>query len=377
MDAMNWSKTKRNRTALTLALLLLTVTLLYQARAALLPFILGSVLAYIMLPLINWLDSRVRSASRGRRIARSLAVLVVYGLAVFVIVSLLAVVIPLIVTELSFLWQRLPDYARQVYSAAPEVVQVWLDRYNQAVPEQIRQALERSVQDTLQSFLATLQAGVLMTVTVLFGTVSFVLGLLIVPLWMFYVMRDQPEIEASFYSLIPAPYREDVRSIRALIDAVLSAYLRGQVILSFAVALMSTVGLEIIGIDFALLLGTVSGVLEVVPVLGPILAAIPIIAVTLATSPSKLLWVILLAVGVQQVENYILVPQITRGTVKLHPALSMIILVLGSAVAGVVGVLLSIPLAAIVRDIAGYLYLRLAEEPLSPQEALARVSSTT
>ncbi len=377
MDAMNWSKTKRNRTALTLALLLLTVTLLYQARAALLPFVLGSILAYIMLPLINWLDSRVRSASRGRRIARSLAVLVVYGLAVFVIVSLLAVVIPLVVTELSFLWQRLPDYASQVYSAAPEVVQVWLDRYNQAVPEQMRQPLEQSIQDTLQSLITALQAGVLKTVTVLFGTVSFVLGLIIVPLWMFYIMRDQPEIEASFYRLIPAPYREDVRSIRALIDAVLSAYLRGQVILSFAVALMSTIGLEIIGIDFALLLGTISGVLEIVPVLGPILAAIPIIVVTLATSPSKLFWVILLAVAVQQVENYILVPQITRGTVKLHPALSMIILVLGSAVAGVVGVLLSIPLAAIVRDIARYLYLRLAEEPLSPQEALARMSSTT
>ena len=377
MDSMNWSKTKRNRTALTLALLLLAVTVLYQARAALLPFVLGSVLAYIMLPLINWLDSRVRSASRGRRIARSLAVLVVYGLAVFVIVSLLAVVIPLIVTELSFLWQRLPDYASQVYSAAPEVVQVWLDRYNQAVPEQIRQALEQSIQDTLQSLITALQAGVLKTVTVLFGTVSFVLGLFIVPLWMFYIMRDQPEIEASFYRLVPAPYREDVRSIRALIDAVLSAYLRGQVILSFAVAIMSTVGLEIIGIDFALLLGTISGVLEVVPVLGPILAAIPIIVVTLATSPSKLFWVILLAIAVQQVENSILVPQITRGTVKLHPALSMIILVLGSAVAGVVGVLLSIPLAAVIRDVARYLYLRIAEEPLSPQEALARVSSTT
>jgi len=377
MDSMNWSKTKRNRTALTLALLLLAVTVLYQARAALLPFVLGSVLAYIMLPLINWLDSRVRSASRGRRIARSLAVLVVYGLAVFVIVSLLAVVIPLIVTELSFLWQRLPDYASQVYSAAPEVVQVWLDRYNQAVPEQIRQALEQSIQDTLQSLIPALQAGALRTVTVLFGTVSFVLGLFIVPLWMFYIMRDQPEIEASFYRLVPAPYREDVRSIRALIDAVLSAYLRGQVILSFAVAIMSTVGLEIIGIDFALLLGTISGVLEVVPVLGPILAAIPIIVVTLATSPSKLFWVILLAIAVQQVENSILVPQITRGTVKLHPALSMIILVLGSAVAGVAGVLLSIPLAAVIRDVARYLYLRIAEEPLSPQEALARVSSTT
>jgi predicted PurR-regulated permease PerM len=373
MDIKEWTNVKRARAVLGVMLVLLTAAFLYQARAALLPFALASVLAYIMLPLINWLDARMRFVFRGRRITRSLAVLIVYGLTTVLAVSLLAFVIPLIVTQFNVLGQRLPNLARQVYNTAPEVVQEWLDRYNRSVPEEIRQALERSVQDRLQSLLAALQAGAFKTVSVLFSTVSFVLGLLIVPLWMFYFMRDQPEIETAFFGMIPAAYQEDVRSIRALIDAVLSAYLRGQVILSLAVAIMSTVGLEVLGIDFALLLGTVSGILEVVPVLGPILAAIPMIVVTWATSPSKLAWVVLLAFGVQQVENAVLVPQITHGTVKLHPALAMIILVIGSAVAGAIGVLVSIPIAAIVRDLVHYLRLRLAEEPLSPQEALLRV----
>jgi predicted PurR-regulated permease PerM len=136
---------------------------------------------------------------------------------------------------------------------------------------------------------------------------------------------------------------------------------------------MYTVCLEIIGIDFALLLGTIVGVFEIVPVLGPILGAIPAILVTLATSPSKVWLVILLAVAVQQIENYLLVPQIAHGTVKLRPAVVMIILVVGGAVAGVVGILLSVPLTAITRDVAHYLYLRASEEPLSPEQALARV----
>lgn len=373
MDITNWSNAKRARAAFAVALVLLLATVLYKARAALLPFVVASLLAYIMLPLINWLDGRMRVVIRGRRITRSLAVLIVYGLTIVLVVSLLGFVIPLIVTQFNVLGRRLPNLAQQVYSAAPAIVQEWMDRYNRAVPAEIRQALERSVQDTLQSLLAALQTGVFRTVSVLFSTVSFVLGLLIVPLWMFYFMRDQPEIEDAFYGIIPAAYREDVRSIRALIDDVLSAYLRGQVVLSVAVAFMSTVGLELLGIDFALLLGTVSGILEVVPVMGPILAAIPMIIVTLATSPSKLLWVVLLAFAVQQVENYVLVPQVTHGTVKLHPALAMIVLVVGSAVAGAIGVVLSIPIAAIVRDLVHYLYLRLAEEPLAPQEALLRV----
>jgi predicted PurR-regulated permease PerM len=304
-------------------------------------------------------------------------VVIVYLLTTALVVALLAYLIPLIVTELNVLGRRLPGFAQDVYRAAPEVVQEWLDRYNRSVPEEIRQALERSIEDTLQSLITALQAGAFRTVSVLFSTVSFLIGLFIVPLWMFYFMRDQPEIETSLFRMVPKPYRDDVRCIQALVESVLSSYLRGQVILSLSVGIMTTLGLELLGIDFALLLGTIGGLLEIVPVMGPILAAIPVIVVTLATSPSKLLLVVLLAFAVQQIENYVLVPQITHGVVRLHPAMSMLILVIGSAVGGAVGVVLSIPLAAMIRDISRYAYLRLADDSQSPQAALAKVHSAS
>jgi predicted PurR-regulated permease PerM len=122
-----------------------------------------------------------------------------------------------------------------------------------------------------------------------------------------------------------------------------------------------------------LLLGTIVGVFEIVPVLGPILGAIPAIVVTLATAPSKVPLVILLAFAVQQIENNFLLPQVTGGTVRLHPAIVMVVLVVGGAIAGVIGILVSVPLTAIIRDVAHYLYLRVSEQPLSPQDALARV----
>jgi predicted PurR-regulated permease PerM len=373
MDFRKWPTAKRLRAVLTAVLVLLVGGLLYRTFAALLPFVLGAVLSYIMMPLVNWLDLRMRRLFRGRRVSRSLAVLIVYGFAVIVTVGALAYVIPIVVTELDFLLLRLPNLARQVYSVAPEIVQVWLDRYNSSVPQEIRRALEQNVQNTLQAVISALQLGAFKTISVLFSTVSFVLGLIIVPLWMFYVMRDEPEMEAQFYRWIPPAYREDVRSIRTLVDQVLGAYLRGQLLLNLSVGLMITIGLSLLGIDFALLLGTIAGMFEMIPVLGPFLSAIPMIIVALATAPDKWLWVAALAFLVQQVENAILVPQITHGTVKLHPALAMIVLVIGSAAAGVVGVLLSIPITAMVRDIATYLYLRLADDHPSPQEALTQV----
>jgi predicted PurR-regulated permease PerM len=202
------------------------------------------------------------------------------------------------------------------------------------------------------------------------------LGLLVLPLWTFYLLRDEPQVSTLFYRLIPPAYRADAESIQALVNLTLGSYLRGQLILCLSVGIMFTLGLLLLGVDYALLLGTIAGILEVVPALGPFLGTIPAVLVALATSPSQLLKVIVLALAVQQIENTFLVPQVTGETVNLHPALVMLLLVVGSAVGGIWGVILSVPLTALIRDLVHYLYLRLADEPLAPHAALARVRAT-
>jgi len=369
------TRAQRARTVLTAILLLLVAGLLYTARRALMPLALGTVFAYIMLPFINWLDAHMRPALRKRRALRSLLVMIVYLLTVTVLVVSLASIIPPIVAQMEVLARRLPGIAATVYRAAPEVVQGWLDTYNQIVPETVRVAVQRSIESTVQSLADTVQAGVLKGVNLVFTTLSFVVGLLVVPLWMFYVLRDQPEMSATFYRLLPPSAREDARHMVLILDSLLGSYLRGQLVLCLSVGIMTTVGLTFLGVDLALLLGTLAGIFEIVPVLGPILGAIPAILVTLAASPANLLWVVVLAFAVQQVENYVLVPQIAHGTVRIPPALSILVLIVGSEVGGVLGAILSLPLTAVVRDIAHYLYLRLSDQPLTPEEAVARVRS--
>jgi len=368
-----WTTQRRARVALVAVLALLLAYLFFAARRALMPLAAGTVVAYIMLPLINWLDARTRPALRQRRLLRTLLVLVVYSVTVSIVVSFVGALIPPIGAQVGSLARRLPILARNVREVAPELVQDWLDTYTRFVPENIRLAIQHSVDNTLQAVLNSLQAGVFKGVSVVFSTLGFVIGLLVVPLWMFYVLRDQPEASAQFYRSISPRYREDARHIMALVDRVLSSYLRGQLILCLSVGVMTTVGLTAIGIDLALLLGTLAGIFEVVPTLGPILAAIPAILVTLATAPSQLLWVIVLALAVQQIENLFLVPQVAGGTVRIHPALAMLALLIGSEVAGVLGVILSMPVTAIVRDVAHYVLLRLQDESLSPDEAFQQV----
>jgi len=361
------------RVLLSGALALLLLVLLYLARRALLPFVLGSALAYLVAPLVDWVSARLPAQVRGRRSWRGLVVLAVYLLLAALLAGSLALMIPPIGAQVSVLAQRLPELAGKLYAAAPEIIRGWVNWYNQAMPADVRAALQRLIAGWISSLLTLLQQGAFKTVEVAFRTLSFVLGLVVVPLWVFYVLRDRSELGATFERLIPPAYRDDVRNTLTLMDAVLGAYLRGQFLLCLSVGLMFTVGLLFLGIDFALLLGVVSGVFEIVPVLGPVLGAIPAVLVALATSPTRGLWVVVLALAVQQLENIFLVPQIHGMTVRLHPALVMLALVIGSELGGVVGVILSVPMTAMARDLASYIYRRLAQPPASPAEALAHV----
>jgi predicted PurR-regulated permease PerM len=288
------------------------------------------------------------------------------------IVGVLAFVIPPIADQIGFMTQQLPELVKKVYSTAPAFVQDWLARY-QAAPQDIQTALQRGISSMLQTLITTLQTGVFKTVSIVFTTLSFVLGLLVIPLWMFFLLRDQPELHLGFHRLVPAKYQEDADVLVGLMDRIMSSYLRGRLILGLSMAIMATAGLLLLGVNFALLLGTVMGLFEIVPLIGPILGAAPIVVVTLATSPSRLLWVILLIMALQQIIDYLLVPQVARGTVGLHPALVMLVIVIGSEIAGVWGVILSVPITAVVRDVTRYLLLRLSDKPVSPQDAIARL----
>jgi len=356
-----------------LALLgLLVVVLLHMARRALLPFLAGTVMAYILLPLVEAINSLLPPRLRRQSMLRALSVLAVYALVLALIVALLAFVIPPIATQIEFLIQRLPGFAKRVYQAAPDFVQEWLDRY-EAVPENIQAAVQRGMESVVQTLVTAVQTAVTTSAKLVFSTLSFVLGLVVIPLWTFYILRDQPRLRAWFYAVLPPALRADAGSTVRIVDRALNSYLRGRLLLGLCMTIMATTGLSLLGLDFALLLGTIMGVFEIVPLVGPMLGALPTLVVTLAASPSDLLAVLLLIVAAHVIVHHFIRPRLASDEVKVHPALVMLAIVVGSELAGLWGVLLSVPLTAIGRDLTRYLALRVSEDPLEPEEALARV----
>jgi len=371
---------ERNRAVLVGAMVLLVALVVLLAWAALLPFVLGLIVAYILLPGVEFLDGHAPKWFRKRGASRPIAIAIVYLLAIGFVAGILAFFIPAISQQ-----------AKQAASAAPGYFQTITDWYEgiQAflqydgsdlwtrVPEEFRLSLEASFQDVVQSMVEGVQKGVGITLQAVFQTVSFALGMIIVPFWLFYVLNDKERAVRALYKFVPESLRDDVHCVVRIVDDLLSAYVRGQIVLCLVVGGLATITCFAVGLDLALLLGTIAGILEVIPILGPWLGAIPAVLVALAGNPISALWVAIAFAAIQQVENIFLVPRITGRAVRFHPAVVMVLVVIGSELAGVWGILMVVPLSAILRDVYQYLYLRTTDRGATPEMALQALQART
>lgn len=366
------SPARRNRLLLVAALVLLAGSFLWIARSALVPYILAAALAYLMLPLVNRLDLWLRKPLRGGHFARALAILLVYLLAAGLIVLFFVIVLPVIGQQFNVLWSS----RAELWAGTQRLSDQLLGWYDVSVPVEIQAQVNDLLSQIGGTLARTLQTGVVRTLGVVTNAVTFILGLIVIPFWLFYVLYDQSTVMRRGIGLIPARIRPDVINLMRVSDGILSKYLRGQLLLCVFIGAISTVGLTLLGVRFPAVLGLIAGIFEILPFIGPILGLIPAAIVAAIQDPLLGLWTVILFVAIQQLENVLLVPRISGRAVALHPALIMVVLVIGYQVAGLWGMILAVPLTAIIRDVFKYLYLRLQDEALPPKEAMLRLGRT-
>lgn len=357
---------QRNRVLLVTGLLIICLAVIVAAWKALLPFFLGLIVAYMILPAVNFLDRRLPRWLRRKGWSRPLAIVIVYIVGLGVIAGMLAYFIPVVIKQFNVLIAAFPAYLKRIDLLLTHDVQAFLER----IPPEISTAISINIEKAASTLADTLQKGVGGTIRTLWQTVSFILGMIIVPFWLFYVLNDQAKGHRAFYRLVPEKVREDVRCIETIVDGLLSAYVRGQLLLCLLVGLMATIVLLIFRVDLALLLGTFAGIFEIVPILGPYIGGVPAVLIALLKQPILGLWVALAFFGIQQFENIFLVPRISGNAVRFHPAVVMVIVIIGAEVGGLWGLLLAVPLAAMLRDVFRYLYLRTTEKGATPQMAM-------
>ena len=348
--------------------------LLVSASAALTPFVIGLVLAYLLMPVVDRL---------AQRMARWLAILLVYICGIGLLAGSIAFIVPPAIDQVQQLFASIPD--------ADRVLKMWnefLQGYRALVPDSVQQPIDQGIRSALQTAQANL-AGYLQSVGAflfsqvlnVLNTLTFLIGFLIIPIWLFYLLNDRSVATTLVDRLLPPRARPDFWNIWGLTDEVLSDYIRGQLLLGLAVGAMVGIGLlllRMLGFDvrYILLLAIIAGITELIPIIGPIIGAVPGVLLGFFGGAGGLqtgLAVLLVYVVVQQLENKLLVPRIIGESVGIHPAILMVIVIAMGQVFGLLGVVLAAPLTAIARDLFVYVYRRL--DGLSPADARHTISA--
>ncbi len=352
------------RMVLVLVAAAVAAVVLYEGRSALGPFVVGLVLAYL-------LDMPVERMAR-IGIPRWVSLLIVYAIVITIVVEALILTVRPLADQLSAFIREFPSFTAQVS-----------DRYAHLdLPGPVRQAIDAWLAE-LGSGVGGLDPGALLPVfSGIAGIVGSVVGYVLIPVWIFYLIKDRPALQAAAQRSLPATWQPDVSAVSGLISRVFGQWLRGQLVLGVTVGVATFAGLLFLSatVDpifgrFAILLSVIAGVLELLPIIGPILAAIPAVLIALTAGIDVAIAAVILYTAIQQLENYFLVPKIQGDAVELHPSAVMFALIVGGAIAGLLGAILALPISAAARDVFRYCFHRLDDPPAAPAEAIARILS--
>lgn len=328
-----------------------TVLLIYLLRGALFPFIVGTALAYMLHPIVKILERLLPWSREYPNVSRLASIIVVYLVALAVITGSLLIIIPPAFEQATAFAESLPLF----FDNAQITVEAWNEQLTGSIPEEIRQEFVDLLENAGVILISSFQDILRRMFSLVSSALTIVIGLAIVPIFLFYILKDAEDLSERFVSLFPSNIHVHVRNIMIIINHVLSNYVKAQLTLAIAVGLLAYIGLMILDIRFSILLAIVAGFSELIPIVGPIIGAIPGILVTLATDPEKIVWVVLMYLMIQLLENSLMVPRIQSQALKVHPVVIMLALVVGSEFAGLYGLILGPPIVAVIKEVVYYL----------------------
>lgn len=354
-----------------------TLWLLYRAGGVLLPFVLGLGFAYFVAPLVERIDRLIRprlARWRMERAARPLAIVTLYLLIGGTLAVVAVTLVPPLVDQLVALGEAAPELLDLAETRVDEAIvtyERWIPAEAQAMIEEA--ASGERIEGLVVQGLDILRRGVFATLAAASSTVGFLLASLVIPFWLFYILNDTGRVLRGVLGLVPSDVRPDVEAGRVIVERVLAGYIRGQAIIALVLGVIYTVVLWALDVPYALVLGALAGALAIIPFVGSIIGAIPPLVVAGLQSSQMALAVLVAIVVIQQVDNIFISPRVQGDSVRLNPGIIMVVIVVGQALLGPIGFLVSVPLAAIVRDLVHYAYLRVGEEEIMPVAALEAV----
>ncbi len=322
---------------LVLVSVILGFWLLYRFNQVVFSLFIAIVIGTVIRPAVAWLHQRGLPQIAG--------VIFVYLLLLILLISFLLLVLPLIVEQSATIAAAAPGYYQTLREWLVNYPNQFLVRLSEFLPAALPSLQPHSVVQTGQEVMVS--AGqVLGYISVVSKALFISIVILVLA---FYWTLDGPRIIQSFLMLIPQDQRESIRELILAMETKVGFFIAGQGVLCLVIGIMALVAYLLIGLPNALVLALMAGVLEAVPMIGPLLGAIPAALVAFSIAPDKLIWVIVATVVIQQLENSLLVPRVMRKAVGVNPFVTLLALFAFSSLFGIAGAFMAIPMAAIIQ----------------------------
>ena len=342
-----------------LSIVVITLFLLNEVSHILLPFVWAIITAYIFNPVITFFQYRTNTP-------RFWWVTILYILGFGCITWLGSVVLPLLSRQFNELTEVLPGWLTQAQNFINQNETITI--LGMTFELDAFRTFETQVFEFLNQQVIAIPT---IIPSLLYGVIEGFILTLVYLVVTFYLLLQAESIPNNMYTLIPARHRDEIRQLVGSIDRVLGAYIRGQFLLIIIMSVLSFIALTILDVKFALIIAVATGILEIIPIVGPYLATSIAATVALFQGTTPFGWepwflaliVILVYFALRQFEDHFIIPNLVGHLVNVHPVLVIFAILAGGSLAGGLGLLIAIPIAAVIKIILVYLYSKLIDSP--------------
>lgn len=336
--------------------------------------IIAIIFAYIINPIVNYLERK--------GVKRQFGVIIVYISAILIFGILIVSVIPKTINEVSNLLTSLPgmvdtlirefnNFLSSVFAKFNiELPKNFINIYKETNPKvngnvetpQIVSNILDSIKGTINDLIVKVQGSLMGSlsnvISKLYGFLTSAFRLVLIIIFSFYFSVDKERFMLRVKKAIPNKHREDISYLTKNIDIALQQFIRGRMLMAIFVGLLTMVYLLVLRVDFAIIIGLITCVADIIPFIGPFLGCAPAVLFAFMDSPMKALWVLILFVIVQWVENNILAPKLIGDSTGLNPLVILISIIIGGGIFGVWGMVISVPLTSIIFILVDFIKIK-------------------
>lgn len=336
-DSYDWTFPRVVWATLVFVSVILGFWLLYRFNQVVFILFIAIVMGTVLRPVVTWLHQR--------GLSRTISMLLVYLVLGSLFVGFVLLLFPLIVEQSTTIAAAVPGYYHSLRTWAVNYPNQFIVSLSKFLPVTLPTLIPSAVQQTGQEVVASAgQALSYISQAARAGFIAIVILVLV-----FYWTLDGPRIIQSFLLLVPQDQRESISELLSSMETKVGSYIAGQGLLCLIIGMLSLVAYLIVGLPNALVLALLAGVLEALPMIGPLLGAIPAALVALSIGPDKLIWIIVTTIIIQQLENSLLVPRVMGKAVGVNPFVTLLAIFAFSSLFGIAGALMAIPMAAIIQ----------------------------